>query len=96
MSFPPGTNSLEDVDKRYVNGTAWRLFEKWTLIQGRESLIKKLLRRSASASAENKENKKVEEKEIELGDAEEKEILPSNRDLAEVKADGDAAGRGAV
>lgn len=91
-----GTNSKEDVDRRYVNETAWRLFEKWTLIQGRESLIKKVLRRSASPSVENKENKKVEEKEIELGDAEEKEILASNRELSEVKEDGDAAGRGAV
>lgn len=96
MSLLLGTNSKEDVDSRYVNETAWRLFEKWTLIQGRESLIKKVLRRSASPSVENKENKKVEEKEIELGDAEEKEILASNRELSEVKEDGDAAGRGAV
>ncbi|XP_042864126.1 sodium-coupled monocarboxylate transporter 1-like [Penaeus japonicus] len=47
-----GTNSLEDVDEHLVNGSAWRLFKKLTVLQGRGSPMEKVLQRSTSSHKE--------------------------------------------
>ncbi|XP_064100409.1 sodium-coupled monocarboxylate transporter 2-like [Macrobrachium nipponense] len=52
-----GTNGLDDIDKRLVDAKSWALFERITVLQGREPLVKSVLRRSSTAQRSNSYNK---------------------------------------
>ncbi|XP_066943454.1 sodium-dependent multivitamin transporter-like isoform X3 [Macrobrachium rosenbergii] len=52
-----GTNGLDDIDKKLVDAKSWALFERTTVLQGREPLVKSVLRRSSTSQRSNSCNK---------------------------------------